>query len=315
MRTSGLLAACLLTLLNGRAFAASTPATIVARFFPPALTTTAAGPVPAQDRKSTYLTGDLNHDGSSLIVAAYWNGVSAAVSVLSPAGDGAQLAAAVPPAMTGSSAALELLDFDRDGRPEIVVTVDQVRGLPTTWIYKWTGSALSLVGPVRDAGTAEVMSDLADATFLDVDGNATISVIDRHAGVSCSDAGDGDAHEEYRLFRYENGDLRAAAASVEYFETFTRAKGAPVTQTATFAISGDPKGLQLVVVNGDAHGGHRAASASVAINGNVVVGPESFNEKTATIRVSAPFTTGQNTAAVKVAGAPESQVSVLVIRQ
>jgi len=59
---------------------------------------------------------------------------------------------------------------------------------------------------------------------------------------------------------------------------FTRASGPPQTITQTFPGCGAPP-CQLVVVNGDATGGHRVSSAAVFVNGQQVLGPSNFNQK------------------------------------
>jgi len=68
---------------------------------------------------------------------------------------------------------------------------------------------------------------------------------------------------------------------------YTRMTGPPQTLTETFPHCGTAP-CQIVVVNGDADGGHRASTAKISVNGTQVVGPQDLNQRVA--RVVKPVT-------------------------
>ncbi len=295
-------------LVHGGATAA-TIQNIVGRFFPPALAVDRQGKtVPIEGRHSAFVSGDLNHDGSQLIVVVYWNNYFGAVSVLSPVGDGSVVASIVPKDMVGRSGELQLLDLDRDGRPEIVVTRDQHRGLPGVWIYKWTGAELRLMGPTRQKG-GDAFSDLADTTFLDIDGDGTLAVVDHHVGGRPCD--DCENYQQFRLFRVQNGDLKLSGR-LDCFEQFMRGSGAPRAETKTFSLSDPTAARQLIVINGEHDGSARVSSAQIVLNGQPVVGPSSFNQKAGVIRLPVALA-ANNTLTVTLDGKPGGTATVLLL--
>ncbi|HSY50656.1 MAG TPA: hypothetical protein VLC46_17760 [Thermoanaerobaculia bacterium] len=306
---SMLLAVVLTTPVAGSAPAA-TVQNVVARFFPAALTLDSQNnSVPGEDRHSAFVVGDLNHDGSQYICAVYWNNDSGAISVLSPAGDGSVVASILPRYMGGVEGEVELLDLDHDGRPEIVVTISRSRGLPGTWIFKWTGTALRLIGPIHRGGDA-YDSDLADATFLDVDGDGTVALVDHHVGGRICD--DCDDYEQFSLFRMQNGDLKLSGR-LDSFLQFTRGTGAPTARTATFTVAVNPSAArQLIVVNGERDGSARVSSAQIVLNGQPVVGPSNFNQKVGVIHLPVALSEN-NTLTVTLDGKPGGTVTLLLL--
>jgi len=59
---------------------------------------------------------------------------------------------------------------------------------------------------------------------------------------------------------------------------YTRMAGPPQTFTEVFPRCGGAP-CQLVVINGDGHGGNRSSSASVFLNGKQILGPSNFNQR------------------------------------
>jgi hypothetical protein len=130
-----------LALLFLVAMAASTQTdTIVANAFPQSLVT------PDGLHQYGYATGTIN--GVSIIAAAYSNGELGAVAILTPAGNPVTVVA--PDNLVGMRPEVTLADIDGDGQPEVVVIMDQPRGLPATWIYRFANNELTLLGPLRD---------------------------------------------------------------------------------------------------------------------------------------------------------------------
>jgi hypothetical protein len=295
-------------LIHGAARAA-TVQNIVGRFFPAALTVDSQNkPVAVEDRHSAFIVGDLNHDGTQLVSVVYWNKYFGAVSVLSALGDGSLVASVVPKLMAGMSGEVQLLDLDLSGRPEIVVTMNQHRGLPGVWIYKLIWAELRLMGPVRQKGN-DAISDLADTTFLDVDGDGTLAVIDHHVGGRpCNDC---DDYEQFRLFRMQNGDLKLSG-QLDSFQQFTRGTGAPSAQTGTFTVLNPTAARQLIVVNGERDGSARVSSAQIVLNGQPVAGPSNFNQKVGVIHLPVSLSEN-NTLTVTLDGKPGGMVTVLLL--
>lgn len=303
-----LVAASLLMTVSSSAVAASAQ-TIVNRLFPSELTVDRLNArVSPEDRHSVFVVGDLNHDGSQYICAVYWNNDSGAISVLSPIGEGSVVASILPRYMGGVEGEVELLDLDHDGRPEIVVTISRSRGLPGAWIFKWTGEALRLIGPIHRGGDA-YDSDLADTTFLDLDGDGTLAVVDHHVGGRPCD--DCDNHEQFRLFRLQNGDLKLSGR-LDGFLQFTRSTGAPRAQTETFTVVDPTAARQLTVVNGERDGSARVSSAQIVLNGQPVVGPSNFNQKVGVIHLPVALREN-NTLTVTLDSKPGGTVTVLLL--
>ncbi|HSY50657.1 MAG TPA: VCBS repeat-containing protein [Thermoanaerobaculia bacterium] len=303
----------LLIMAASSALAASAES-VVSRFFPPALTVDNLNkPVPIKSRHYTFVLGDLNHDGTQLICAVYWNERDGAVSVLSPVGDGSLIATVSPADMPGRSGKVQLLDFDNDGRPEIVVTMDQLRGPSAAWIYKWTGAALQLMGPTDPEGRDAYSSDLADPTFLDVDGSGSISVIDHSwgRGPCVQPCDEEQVFVQYRLFQLVNGNFKPSG-DIDCFKQYLRGTGAPQAQTDSFSATDPAAPRQLVVVNGERDGSARASSARVVLNGQSVVGSSSFNQKVGVIRLPVALA-ANNTLTVTIDGKPGATVTVLLL--
>jgi hypothetical protein len=303
-----------LLIMAASSASASSAESVVSRFFPPALTVDNLNkPVPIKSRHYTFVVGDLNHDGTQLICAVYWNGRAGAVSVLSSVGDGSLIATVRPADMPGRSGEVQLLDFDNDGRPEIVVTMDQLRGPPAAWIYKWTGAALQLMGPINPKGRDAYSSDLADPTFLDVDGSGTISVIDHSWGRGpCEHPCDEEqVFVRYRLFQLVNGNFKLSGRLDDFLQ-FTRGTGAPGAQTETFTVVNPTAARQLIVVNGEHDGSARVSSAQIVLNGQPVANASNFNQKVGVIHLPVALSEN-NTLTVTLDGKPGGTVSVLLL--
>ena len=289
---------------------AATPESIVAAFYPPSLATTVSGPVLPSERTYAYVVADLDGSGSQQIVAVYSNGINCAVRVLSSTGAGALVASAEPILMSCRRGEVELVDVNGSHHPLIVGTALQVRGLPTTWIFRWTGNALALVGPQRRPSTPWVASGLADTTFIDIDGTGTLSIIDRHTGLSSDDDGVLHASEENRIYRYVNGELQAGATA-DYFSGFVRAKGAPGEQRESFEISDPSRARQLIIVNGPG-GAERVSAATITLNGQPIVQPSSFNQNVGIIRLAVTLQ-AKNDIRVRLEGKPGASIGLLVV--
>src|SRR5262245_31259766 len=93
----------------------------VAKFYPASLATELGNPVPQSDRAVVFTVDTLTKSGTPLVVAVFTNHLRAAVSVISPAGEGAVVGTIAPDGMGGSAPEIDLIDFDATGNKEVVV--------------------------------------------------------------------------------------------------------------------------------------------------------------------------------------------------
>lgn len=280
---------------------------LVKQFFPQRLIDESAedfangGPAPFQ--AMAFAAADLNHTGTNeFIVAAYTNGFSAAILVLKRQGSSA-LVVAEPNLrlLAGITPTVRLIDLDKDQRPEVLVSFTSARGPSADWLFRWTGSALSLIGPSATDANGDVTTRLSNADFVDLNGDGVLEIINP------PQFGIPGTFEVFNL----TGDL---LKSLEFFRTFIRKTGAPSEEVQTFPLSDTHLSYHLKILNGDSAGNQRSSSATVQINGTTVVGPERFNQKVSEIDVPVVLT-ATNTIGVRLAGAPESRVVITVEAQ
>lgn len=92
---------------------------------------------------------------------------------------------------------------------------------------------------------------------------------------------------------------------------YLRTKGAPNQFSDTFpGVAGEGK---LIIYNGDEAGKHRISSATIMLNGEVVVGPKKFNKKVDYIEVPVSLLE-ENTLDIKLASKPGSFIVVKFIQ-
>lgn len=247
-----------------------------------------------------FAPADLNHTGTNeFIVAAYSNGFSAAILVLKRQGNSAAVVAEPDlRLLAGIQPSVRLIDLDKDQRPEVLVSFTSARGPSADWLFRWTGSALSLIGPSSTDANGDVTTQLSNADFVDLNNDGVLEIINP------PQFGLPGPFEVFNI----NGKL---LKSLEFFGTFVRKTGAPVEELQTFPVSDLSRSYRLKVLNGDNAGDHRSSSASIQINGNVVVGPERFNQNVGEIDVAVTLK-ATNTIGVRLAGAPESRLIITV---
>ena len=92
---------------------------------------------------------------------------------------------------------------------------------------------------------------------------------------------------------------------------FNRAKGKPVTETVEFSVPRDGE-LCVVVSNGlhDPPHGQRVSAAWISIDGELVIGPDPFDQNTAEIKAPHSVTAGAHELSVKLASKPGSFLTV-----
>jgi hypothetical protein len=291
-------------LLSPAGAGAQTDSQVVETFFPQRLIDESrrdyqrGGPLPF--RTSAFVVADLDNDGSPFIVAAYTNGFSGVVRVLERVDGTARLVHEPDlPALGGVFPSLRLLDFDHDGRAEVVVSCTSARGPTADWVFRWDGSRLALLGPTtRDAlGVAD--TPLSNADFVDIDGDGILEVLNPTG----ADSGPG-AWEVYRL----EERTYVAGAFLHYVATFFPP---PAAGTQSFVVANPGPAFLLTVINGDRDGGNRVRAGTIRLNGRDVVGPADLDEGMRTVVRRVPGSV-ENVVAVTLVGTQGSRVLVTV---
>lgn len=298
-------------LLLAQQLHASTTEGIAKQFFPEALKMIVDQPIPLNEQRTVFVTGSLDPSGPVLIVAGYCNGERAGIAVISPAGTPTLLAEVTPESLIGRRIAIRLIDVNGDQRPEIIARVDQYRGLPGTWVYQWSNGRLNLMGPTSEEVPGDVASELSDATFLDLDGDGIMEVIDHEAGASYGENGEATVANEYRVGHV--GDATLSTQSLDYFGEFLRNTTTPATTETHFGATNVDQPRELIVINGT--GGvkaSRVASAIVTLNGSVVVRESDLSINVDRVRVTLPGLAAENTLCVELRGQPGGTVSIVL---
>lgn len=275
--------------------------TIVANAFPESLV------MPDGLRQYGYATGTIS--GASVIAAAYSNGEFGAVSILTSAGN--PLTTIAPDNLVGIRPEVTLTDIDGDGQPEVVVIMNQPRGLPATWIYRFTDNHLTLLGPLRD-GAELPETDLADVQFLRADTTSRLSLLDSHSARWCDDDGTEHASQTRTLYTW-NGTRFGAGQRVDVAVSAQRGAGTPQPVTTAFVVGSAPATRTLLLINGDATGAHRASSVSVMLNNDEVIGEKNLNRTIPAVRVPMTLNRVTNQLMITVKSDPGAQVTVLVL--
>jgi hypothetical protein len=297
----------LITLLAANVTRASTD-DIVKRFFPAELKVRDGAPIRAQELQRVALSGDLDHSGTSLIVALYTNDDQGALAVLSPQGEGAMVALD-DDGLPGGTPALALLDIDGDGRKEILATIDDHEHGTTTWVYAWQGTTLARL---HRAGSADPLDDaIIDPTFIDLNGDGVLEVIEHTASRETDAQGEQRWVAGYEVLTFSKGGLQHASAAT-LLATFLRGKGTPRPVVRSFTVD-DVGTYRLVVINGAMSGAARVASAIIKLNGTSTLAERDFNEAVARREVPVTLAKGANDLSVEVRGAPGSQLTILVL--
>lgn len=263
-------------------------------------------------RLSEFVLADLDGTGASnFIAAAYSNGVLGAVRVIRLQSGTATLADEPQlPLMNGGSPAMRLIDLDGDNRPEVVASFSSVKGYMTDWVLKWNGTRLQFLGPstVRQDGDEESL--LVESDFWDVDGDGKMEIV---VGPLRSPLPEGDRvpPDEVVVYKLDATGRYVSFKTLVFFAVFERTTGSPITSTRTIFAARTDIQYVLTVKNGDAKGEHRTSSATIRINGIVVLPPDALNQQIAefTNTISLQQT---NTLVAEVAAKPTGMIMVMI---
>lgn len=247
---------------------------------------------------------------SELIVAAYTTGEAGAVRVLRVS-NGTVVYEVPYHTLLGRAPHVDVMDLDGDGNREAIVSFADQRGSLVYWLFRWTGTKLELLGPTTEGPNGEPVSELTDIQFVDLNSDGKLALIDEKVANEVVDA-DGLRSADQVLTMYvQHGGTFGSPTPIRFLHRYTRAKGAPKEKTVVIP-GGQPCDCTLRIVNGDSAGSHRASSATLTLNGAVVVGPEQLNQNVKSVSVPVKLSATGDTLAVKVNGEPGGEITVIV---
>ena len=264
-------------------------------------------------RDIAYLDADLNGTGSkNYVVVGFTNGFMGAISVVQKSPSGfAQVAAPVFDLMAGGHPNLQLLDLDRDGKPEVILSLLAAHGNHVNWVLKWDGVTLTSIGPLALYEGEPVGSGPCNAEFIDLEGDGVLEA------VSPPDYGGLSTLEEWRtsertydIYRLRSGKYSAAAHSAIYSGGHSR-NG--LHETDEFIVAAAGAGYRLLVVNGAGNGGNRS-SGEIAINGQTVASPSQFGNNAPVVNLPISLRAGTNTIDMRISGPSWASFRVFILK-
>jgi len=205
-----------------------------------------------------------------------------------------------------------LKDLDKDGRPEAIISFASNRGSREVWIFKWTGTSLNRISPVRQDQFGNKITLLSDPDFIDLDGDGKFEVVQsKRSGPYAPDETLPIPPEAYEIFKFDGQQFVSLPTEFYREDSFVRRKGAPVSETVTFSVV-SPNALHtMTIINGADSGTNRVSSATVRLNGNLIAGPSDFNQKVSVLVFQVPVAS-QNTLEVELKGEPSGYVTVVL---
>ncbi len=279
---------------------------IVEQFFPQRLIDESeedfqnGGPRPF--KASAFRLADLDGVGTqNYIVAAYTNGFSAAIRILLLQ-DGSATFVTEPNLrlLAGIRPALQLVDIENDGRPEVVAFFSQMSASTADWVFKWTGTELSLIGPASIDERGDAYTSLVNAGFRDVDGDGILEIITPPQ----------DGIDTYRLYSFD-GQKYNLTTSLNFFQSFFRRTGAPVVDRSGFDVQEQGDDFIFTIINGTQDGSDRVSSGVIRLNGVVIAGPTDFSQEVGQI-VREVSVLQDNVVEVELQGKPLGRVIITV---
>jgi hypothetical protein len=270
-------------------------AEIVKQFFPQRLVSgsdLAAGLEPGS-LESHFVATDFDKSGNGnpgrkYLVAAYSNAWRGAVRVLQRNGNEWSLAGETP-IRNGGLRGIELRDLDGDGIPEVAVTFTTTAGrFEATWLFQWSGShLLSLLDAPGKASTLKNPNNLSIDDYVDLDGDGRSEVIARSIVRDAGDVAPGDEPPsdtvQFSAYRLSRGFYQPWKGLVAYKDFVPQGQRDPASYVETFAAPATTSHYVLRIVRSGFSKSWSIKSASVRLNGAVVVDGSAFRQKLAVI--------------------------------
>lgn len=286
-------------------------AAIVGRFYPEQLVDLSARSATPLDRRQCFAVYDTMPNGApATIIAAYTNGVTGAIRVLRAISSGTFQVVAEPAGLDfyGHRCEVELLDIDRDGRRDVHISFSSnMEGVH--WLFQWDGQQLTNLTPVTAGKVGDGFgSDFANGDFIDVDLDGHLEFVMR--SVVPLEQG-GVAPGPDLVFRMSGGRFVEAPPLVGVF-LVDRNKGAPETDRFSFPLPSGARGpFSMEILNGDAVGRSRVASATVWLNDQEVATPRDFSQQTGSFERVVQLA-ANNQLAARLQGEPGSRITIVV---
>jgi len=289
---------------------------IVESFFPQALIDksvqdhTQGGPAPF--KVSGYAVGDLNGDGSVFIVVAYSNGFGGSVRVLRKTDTNFVLVyESATEKMGGDFPEVKFRDINGDGHPEVIVTFDSARGHREMWLYRWTGSALELISPYETDPYGYRDTLLVESSFIDLDGDGKLEIVQSTGSEPYApDETLPIPKQTFQIFQLTGGKYVLLLSTDFYQQGFyIRQTGSPAIESSNFNVQNPSSTYSMSIINGAQTGTNRVSSATVKLNGNVIAGPNDFNQKIYVLVFQVPVQ-AQNILEVELKGQTGSFITV-----
>ena len=253
---------------------------------------------------STTATGD-----PAVIVAGYTDRDDGVIRLIAgePAA-GYQVAYEVPLTydLHGIECAIDLIDLDFDGRVELSVSFASSRGGDGVWLFRWSATTLTNITPM-DERNGRHYSLLVAPAITDVTHQGWMQIVTA-VGLGMLDDDEPMPYAS-ELFGFNEPSYRRTGYVLNV--TRFRAGSDPRLKVSHFRQSSDSQGPFVVrVVNGDRFGQHRVNSASVMLNGHVILSSVTNQmEFSRALLTTLPI---ENTMTVSMSGDPDATMTVVV---
>lgn len=273
--------AILLGTIVHHAMAQEEDETIVRNFFPPRLVEEAlkfeTSEVVETNKTFSFVTADFDlMDKEDYLVAIYSTGFSAAVRVIKKQLPAPRLIAESDPSLMleGPFLKIKVEDLDGDRRPEIIASLSGDQRTMSNWIFKFISPRLVPLGIDKADRRGNIRTLLSNIEFIDVDGDGTKEIISRNF----ADNTISPPLAEYATYKFQNGDY-APLKKLNFYSLVTVSQGGTIPAEDSFSVPERSENYTLSVMNGDKDGNNRVESASIKLNGNIVVSSQDFIAK------------------------------------
>ena len=267
-------------------------------------------PSDVSDRRSCFRVLSATAAGDpAVVVAAYTDGDNGVIRLIAgePAA-GYQVAYEVPGTynLHGIECEIHLIDLNFDGRAELAVAFTSARGGEHVWLFRRSATTLTNITPTFERNGRQ-NSLLVAPTFTDVTHQGWMQIVTATGLVMLDD--DQPTPYPRELFGFEEPSYRRTgyALTVAKFQAGRDSR----LNVAHFRQSSDSQGpFVLRLVNGDRFGQHRVSSASVVLNGSVIINSVTNQMEFSEVIVSTlPI---ENTMTVSMSGDADATVTVVV---
>jgi len=235
-------------------------------------------PTTAAERQSCGAVLSDTAGSPSAVIAGYTTRSSGAIRILQRTEQGALAVTFDNPerwVLPGARCSIRLRDVDFDGRPEVFVSFHAARS-SAGWVFKWDGSTLSSLTPVRTVEGRE-SSLLMDPTIYDLDHQGPLEII---AARDVERLGPG-MRSRAPAFVYRLGASGFEVDGSLLVVAAYRGDVDPQANSRSFRLLQDSTGpFRMRLVNGDRAGNHRVTGVTVTVNELTIVEPRDVTAST-----------------------------------